>query len=530
MKCPFCGNEIPDQAKYCPFCAGRIRRKAEKNLIIGCAAAGVGVFMAILIGLFVFSKGSKAKDALEESQTVETVAMEDQQSQTKVQKEEKTENQQDELDTYRTTADDYERWMEPLDMGEEDREKYQGLVAKLRRVQKEGDLSETKKTAEELKTLYETCAEETIRMMSTGLDEVEMYMYPDFQEAEKKQFDEYEEIAWDYESKKDYPNAILAYQRCLDYQREISEKQSQSEPVMDVSVEEEVKRIRSIYNEITAAKDAKQYSVSREEKGVTLYSDQTGIRCVEIVRGYAGSPYARYYYYENQKLIFAYLEAKDSHRLYFKDEHLFRWRYASDAAKASAAVNHDQEDSPEFRSWERFALQEADAYVDGTQIQKTDDTEMLKAYQEIIQKYETESAADEAYEWKQSQILDLNGDGIQELCIERSWNGHGETLVWIWENNHAAEVTVPSVGTDQERQGIYFVSDNLGHSSGTARGCYRLNVQNQFEYVFGWSWTNGAYNGLGRDAYFEDDENGNHVKEISEAYIDEREAALGIAD
>ena len=234
MKCPFCGNEIPDQAKYCPFCAGRIRRKAEKNLIIGCAAAGVGVFMAILIGLFVFSKGSKAKDALEESQTVETVAMEDQQSQTKVQKEEKTENQQDELDTYRTTADDYERWMEPLDMGEEDREKYQELVAKLRRVQKEGDLSETKKTAEELKTLYETCAEETIRMMSTGLDEVEMYMYPNFQESEKKQFDEYEEIAWDYESKKDYPNAILAYQRCLDYQMEISEKQSQSEPVMDV--------------------------------------------------------------------------------------------------------------------------------------------------------------------------------------------------------------------------------------------------------------------------------------------------------
>ncbi len=127
-------------------------------------------------------------------------------------------------------------------------------------------------------------------------------------------------------------------------------------------IENEVDRIREVYNDIVASRDSKSYVEENPANGVTTYKENGNVRCAIFRGGTNNSPYTRYYYYEGGKLIFAYLESNDSHRLYFKDDQMFRWRYASDAVAFSEADNHDKEDSAEFRKWETFALGEAYLY------------------------------------------------------------------------------------------------------------------------------------------------------------------------
>lgn len=127
-------------------------------------------------------------------------------------------------------------------------------------------------------------------------------------------------------------------------------------------IEEEVLRIREVYNKIVSKKSKKKYDETSLADGVTTYSENGEIRLIAVKKGANYSEYIRYYYFEDKKLIFAYIEGSDSHRLYFKDDVLFRWRYASNAVKFSEAENHDNEDSADFRTWEVFALDEAYSY------------------------------------------------------------------------------------------------------------------------------------------------------------------------
>lgn len=130
----------------------------------------------------------------------------------------------------------------------------------------------------------------------------------------------------------------------------------------DSEIEEEVVRIREVYNKITSKKSKHKYDETSLADDVTSYSENGEVRLIVVKKGPNYSDYIRYYYFEDSKLIFAYIEGSDSHRLYFKDDVLFRWRYASDAVKFSEAENHDNEDSADFRTWETFALDEAYAY------------------------------------------------------------------------------------------------------------------------------------------------------------------------
>ena len=127
-------------------------------------------------------------------------------------------------------------------------------------------------------------------------------------------------------------------------------------------IEEEVLRIREVYNKIVSKKSKNEYDETSLADGVTSYSENGEVRLIVVKKGSNYSDYTRFYYFENSKLIFAYIEGSDSHRMYFKDDVLFRWRYASDAVKFSEAENHDNEDSANFRTWETFALDEAYAY------------------------------------------------------------------------------------------------------------------------------------------------------------------------
>jgi len=136
----------------------------------------------------------------------------------------------------------------------------------------------------------------------------------------------------------------------------------QTDGITNEDIEDEVLRIRAVYNEIVQNRTNHIYLETELAEGVTGYLENGQVRCVIVRKGINDSQYTRYYYYEDGKLIFAYLEAEDSHRLYFKDEKIFRWRYASNSVIFSEADNHDNEDSAEFREWGAFALDEANSY------------------------------------------------------------------------------------------------------------------------------------------------------------------------
>ena len=60
-------------------------------------------------------------------------------------------------------------------------------------------------------------------------------------------------------------------------------------------------------------------------------------------------------------MIFAYYEATDSYRFYFRNETLVRERYCKDASDSSDFI--DCEDETEFGKWPGYLLQQKDSLV-----------------------------------------------------------------------------------------------------------------------------------------------------------------------
>lgn len=127
-------------------------------------------------------------------------------------------------------------------------------------------------------------------------------------------------------------------------------------------VEDEVARIREVYSDIVSGISSEIYEERNLAEGITGYYDAGNLRAVIIANETNGIKYARWYYYENGKLFFAYYEGRDAHRFYFYEDELIRWRYSADALDAQAAVNHDMEETDEYREWEAAVLQESFLY------------------------------------------------------------------------------------------------------------------------------------------------------------------------
>ena len=103
-----------------------------------------------------------------------------------------------------------------------------------------------------------------------------------------------------------------------------------------------------------------QYAVNNWANGKATNSHNGDIRMIEIQKNIDGISYIRRYNFSNGVLIFAHLEGADAHRLYFKNDKLFRWRYAESESKRDKAVNYDNiRDSEEYKNWENFSLEEA---------------------------------------------------------------------------------------------------------------------------------------------------------------------------
>lgn len=96
---------------------------------------------------------------------------------------------------------------------------------------------------------------------------------------------------------------------------------------MRQTLESEVTYIRKIYNSIIFHHSAEMYQEYYYADGITGYYEG-GILCMFTIKQWAeGNAYAKYFYYENNQLLFAYYEGNDAHRFYFISGRLIRWKY-----------------------------------------------------------------------------------------------------------------------------------------------------------------------------------------------------------
>lgn len=130
----------------------------------------------------------------------------------------------------------------------------------------------------------------------------------------------------------------------------------------DVSVEENVLIIREKYNEIVSSISSGVYEEYRLEDNVTGYYDGNELKAVIVSKGTNGIEYTQSYYYDEGNLFFAYYESEDSHRFYFYEEYLMRWRYCANANIPSDAINYDWDSFEEYIEWEKVVLDASNVF------------------------------------------------------------------------------------------------------------------------------------------------------------------------
>jgi len=125
------------------------------------------------------------------------------------------------------------------------------------------------------------------------------------------------------------------------------------------NVEYEIYGIRDIWTQSRNVIDngTLKPSGSNTIKNYTI-NDRTTM--IEISSGVNNISYSRIYSFYDGQLIFAFWSGDDQHRLYFKNERLFRWRHTS--ASGTTTDYDNRHDLAEYSEWEQRALQ--DAYMD----------------------------------------------------------------------------------------------------------------------------------------------------------------------
>lgn len=127
-----------------------------------------------------------------------------------------------------------------------------------------------------------------------------------------------------------------------------------------IDVEAAVFQIRDKYDKIVNGISSNSYDITVADEGVTAYSEKGQIRAIVIKKDYGGYDYARNFYYDGNKLFFAYYEDTDSHRFYFNENKLIRWRYCPNVKDTSKATNYDFENTSEYYRWENNVLDDSE--------------------------------------------------------------------------------------------------------------------------------------------------------------------------
>ena len=123
-----------------------------------------------------------------------------------------------------------------------------------------------------------------------------------------------------------------------------------------IDVEATVLQMRDKYDKIVSGISSNLYDMTVVNERVIAYSEQGQIKALVVKKDYDGYNYARSFYYDGNKLFFAYYEGSDSHKLYFNEDQLIRWRYCPNVESSSKAINYDLEDTSEYYRWENDVL------------------------------------------------------------------------------------------------------------------------------------------------------------------------------
>ena len=200
-------------------------------------------------------------------------------------------------------------------------------------------------------------------------------------------------------------------------------------------VEKEVSRIRELWTTDRNAISAGEYHKNLVEQGVTEFWTGSELKMIEVVSGTRGIEYSRIYAYENGMLIFAFWESQDSHRFYFMNGYLFRWRYT--AADGSYIDYDNAYNNADFLAHEQVVMEEAKRlYLQDTKgnetalksVPSTNNDENL--YLAQIEEFRREIIADEWQwlSWGDSgnsldkynyAFYDIDGNGVKEFI--KAW-------------------------------------------------------------------------------------------------------------
>lgn len=138
----------------------------------------------------------------------------------------------------------------------------------------------------------------------------------------------------------------------------------------DISVSSRISWIADRYDDVITKVNGNLYNVREGSKGVYYYSDSSGethfvvaAKGIDGLGEYSGS-YRRYYTFHDGELIFAYLEGNDTHRLYFYEGELMRWRYQAPGQGKADAHIEDFTYSEDFLKWESLVLGEVASFFE----------------------------------------------------------------------------------------------------------------------------------------------------------------------
>lgn len=129
-----------------------------------------------------------------------------------------------------------------------------------------------------------------------------------------------------------------------------------------IEVEEIVLVIREKYNEIVNSISSNLYEKYNIEEGIIAYYYEDELKAVIVEKDKNDIEYTQSYYYDQNDLMFAYYENEDSHRFYFYEGYLMRWRYCADADNPSDAINYDWDEFDEYIEWENTVLTNSNLY------------------------------------------------------------------------------------------------------------------------------------------------------------------------
>lgn len=119
----------------------------------------------------------------------------------------------------------------------------------------------------------------------------------------------------------------------------------------NIDVDEEVKYIQKKYKNLPEPNSLPEPT---SDNPINKCYDDNNMKIIKVFCGYDNINYSRMYYYENDKIYFAfiYFKGEEEHRLYFKDDSIIRY-------KDENGIIYDADEGDIVCEWTKFALEDS---------------------------------------------------------------------------------------------------------------------------------------------------------------------------